>query len=82
MKKFVIVMLAAVMLLVVCGACNMQVVDTTWSYEKGIITLPNGDVVEGKVETWREYSDSDMLQVKIDGKQYLTHSVNVVLISE
>lgn len=82
MKKFVIVMLAAVTLLVVCGACNMQVVDTTWSYEKGIITLPNGDVVEGKVETWREYSDSDMLQVKIDGKQYLTHSVNVVLIAE
>lgn len=82
MKKFVIVMLVAVMLLVVCGACNMQVVDTTWSYEKGIITLPNGDVVEGKVETWREYSDSDMLQVKIDGKQYLTHSVNVVLIAE
>ena len=82
MKKFVIVMLAAVMLLVVCAACNMQVVDTTWSYEKAIITLPNGDVVEGKVETWREYSDSDMLQVKIDGKSYLTHSVNVVLISE
>lgn len=82
MKKIIAVSLAAVMLLVICGACNMQVVDTTWSYEKGIITLPNGDVVEGKVETWREYSDSDMLQVKIDGKQYLTHSVNVVLISE
>ena len=60
----------------------MQVVDTTWSYEKAIVTLPNGDIVEGKVETWREYSDSDMLQVKIDGKSYLTHSVNVVLISE
>ena len=82
MKKFVIVMLAAVMLLVICAACNMQVVDTTWFYEKAIVTLPNGDVVEGKVETWCEYSDSDMLQVKIDGKSYLTHSVNVVLISE
>ena len=28
------------------------------------------------------YSDSDQIQVKIGGKQYLVHSTNVALISE
>lgn len=82
MKKFVIVMLAAVMLLVVCGACNAQIVDTVLKYEKAVIGLPNGDSVSGKVESWCDYENSDMIQVKIDGKTYLTHSSNVVLISE
>lgn len=82
MKKFVIVMLAAVMLLVVCGACNAQVVDTVWAYEKAVVGLPNGDSVSGKVESWCDYDNSDMIQVKIDGKTYFTHSSNVVLIAE
>lgn len=82
MKKFVIAMLAAIMLLVICAGCNAQIVDTTWSFEKAVVGLPNGDIVEGKVESWGDYENSDMIQVKIDGKTYLTHSANVVLISE
>ena len=37
--------------------------------------------LEGEVQSWCDYED-DQLQVKIDGKQYLVHSSNVVLISE
>lgn len=82
MKKFVIVMLTAVMLLVVCAACNKQVIDTTYSYEYAVLSLPNGEVIEGKVSSWKDYDDGDQIQVKIDGKNYLVHSSNVVLISE
>ena len=82
MKKFVIVMLAAVMLLVVCTACNKQIADTAWSFEKAVVGLPDGSSVSGKVESWCDYENSDMIQVKIDGKTYFTHSANVVLISE
>lgn len=60
----------------------MQVIDTTWSYERAIISLPNGYVVEGHVDSWKDFDSSDMIQVEIDGKSYLTHSSNVVLISE
>lgn len=82
MKKFVIVMLAATMLLVICAACNKQIADTTWSFEKAVVGLPDGSSVSGKVESWCDYDNSDMIQVKIDGKTYFTHSVNVVMISE
>ena len=82
MKKFVIVMLAAVMLLVVCGACNKQIIDVTYSYEYAVLSLPDGTIVEGKVDSWTDYSDGDQIQVKIDGKQYLVHSMNAALISK
>ena len=41
----------------------------------------SGQVVEGKVSSWTDYEDGDQLQVKINGKTYLVHSSNVVLIS-
>ena len=81
MKKLIIVILVIVMIMTFVG-CNMQMIDTTWSHERAIIQMPDGNIVEGAVTSWQKYPESDMLQVKIDGKQYLTHSVNVVLISE
>lgn len=84
MKKFVVIALAAVLLIgaMVLAGCNKQLVDMTYSYEYAIIALPNGEVVEGKVSSWTDFEDGDQLQVKIDGKTYLVHSSNVVLISE
>lgn len=64
------------------SACNKQIVDTTWSYDRAILYLPDGAVVEGEVESWTDYEDGDQIQIKIDGKTYLVHSMNVTLIAE
>lgn len=64
------------------GCTNKQVFDTTYSFERAILSLPDGTVVEGKVTSWNDYEDGDQIQVKIDGKTYLVHSSNIVLISE
>ncbi len=64
------------------AGCNKQVIDLTYSYEKAILCLPNGEVIEGKVQSWKDFEDGDQIQVKIDGKQYLVHSEDIVLISE
>ena len=84
MKKIIALLLAVIVLLSVCllAGCNKQLVDLTYSYEYAILSLPNGEVVEGKVSSWTDYEDGDQLQVRIDGKTYLVHSANVVLISE
>ena len=63
-------------------ACNKQMVDLTYSYERAILSLPNGEVVEGKVSSWTDFEDGDQIQVRIDGKTYLVHSSNIVLISD
>lgn len=76
--------LFAITLTLVFGftGCNRQLIDTTYNYTTAIISLPNGGVVEGSVESWRDYDDGDQIQVKIDGNTYLVHSANVALIAE
>lgn len=81
MKKIVATILAALMVLSLTG-CNKQLVDFTYSFNRAIISLPNGDVIEGEVDNWTDYEDGDQIQVQIDGVTYLVHSSNIVLIKE
>ena len=84
MKKIIAIILAVVLTvsIAVLAGCNKQMVDLTYSYEYAIIGLPNGEVVEGRVSSWTDFEDGDQIQVKIDGKTYLVHSSNIVLISD
>ena len=85
MKKKILAVLAVVLiaaLVLVLVGCNKQMVDLTYSYERAILSLPNGEVIEGKVSSWTDFEDGDQIQVKIDGKTYLVHSTNIVLISD
>ena len=81
MKKLIAMMLVLLMGLTLPG-CNKQMVDLTYSYERAIIKLPNGEIIEGKVTSWTDFEDGDQIQVRIDGKTYLVHSSNIVLISD
>ena len=83
MKKFIQFMalvLVAVLILTACG--NRQMIDTTWDYDYAVISLPNGATVEGAVQSWKDFENSDQIQVKIDGITYLVHSSDVVLMAE
>lgn len=85
MKKKLLAVLAVVLIaavLLVMAGCNKQMVDLTYSYERAILSLPNGEIVEGRVSSWTDFEDGDQIQVKIDGKTYLVHSSNIVLISD
>ena len=84
MKKLIALLLAVILVMgvMLLAGCNKQMVDLTYSYEYAIIGLPNGEVIEGRVSSWTDFEDGDQIQVKIDGKTYLVHSSNVVLISK
>ena len=82
MKKKIAILLTAVLMLAALSGCNRQVFDTTYKYDRAIIYLPNGEVIDGRVQSWRDYENSDQIQVKIDGVTYLVHSSNIVLIAE
>ena len=52
MKKIIAILLVAVVslsLALLTVGCNKQVMDLTYSYERAIICLPNGEIVDGKV---------------------------------
>lgn len=78
----VLLTLALIPIMMFTGCSNMALVDTTWSFEEAIIFLPDGEKIEGKVTSWTDYDGSDMIQVTIGGKTYLTHSSNVIMISK
>lgn len=82
MKKILAITLISILLVATLSSCNKQVFDTTYSFDKAIISLPNGDVIEGMVDSWTDYEDGDQIQVKINGTTYLVHSSDIVLIKE
>ena len=86
MKKLICVLVIIICLLCVNATTyawgNQSLFDTTYSFEYVQIAMPDGSVVEGKVQSWFDYEDSDIVQVKVEGKVYLTHYMNVVLVSE
>ncbi len=85
-KKILII--AAVVVVLVGGIVweithgNRQLIDTRYRFDYDMILLPDGSVVEGRVTSWMDYDDSDVVQVTMDGKTYLTHYSNVCLIDE
>ena len=80
MKKLY-VLIAAMILAFALAGCNRQVFDMTYKYDKAVVSLPDGTVVKGKVDSWRDYEDGDQIQVKVDGVTYLVHSANIALIA-
>ena len=80
MKKFLslILVLFFVVLLVGCsegGALS----NTNPKNLYAIITLPNGDVVEGKVKEYHRY-DEGCIEIHIDKNIYYVHSARVALV--
>ena len=82
MRKRIFAAVFALALCLMLAGCNKQMVDTTFKFDRAVIGLPNGEVVDGEVQSWKDYEDGDQIQVKIDGVVYLVHSSNVVLISD
>lgn len=84
MKKTRLAAFAAILLLTLTGcegiSYNKQLADTNDNFEYAYISLPGGEVIEGIVESWTDFEDGDQLQVTIDGKTYLTHATNIVLV--
>lgn len=79
MKKYILatLLLSTTVTLSSCG--NKQFIDTTYTFKYAEIKMPSGEVVKGKVSSWKDYEDGDTLQVVINGETYLTHISNVVL---
>lgn len=78
MRRIFMVGLSAVASILLMAGCNKQVIDLTYEYSQAQIKMPDGTVIEGKVDSWNDY-EGDQLQVKINGTTYLVHSSNVVL---
>ena len=81
-KKIVVLIAAGVLTIGLTGCGNQQLLDTTYTFDKAMIAMPNGTVIEGEVQSWKDWENSDTVQVKIGDVTYWTHSSNVVLMTD
>ena len=90
MKRKIIIAVVVILVVAIVGFViywetthgNRRLIDTKNRFDRAIISLPNGEVVDGKVSSWLDYSDSDVVLITIGGKSYMTHYMNVCLIDE
>lgn len=84
MKKKLLIALSIIGITVGLTGCAgySTGVDTTLRFDRASIQLPGGEIVEGKVQSWLDWPNSDAIQVKIDGVTYYTHLSNVVMVNE
>lgn len=78
MKRLISIVLILTFVFAI-SACNYDVIDLTYNYNYAYIELPDGQIVAGKIESWRDY-EGEQLQVTINGITYLTSSYHCTLI--
>lgn len=49
-KTFLFLCIACSLFIMASTSCNRAIVDTSYKFDRAIISLPNGEVVEGEVE--------------------------------
>ena len=80
MKKFLALILVLVFVVLLVGCSEGSVPSNTSPKNLyAIITLPNGDVVEGKVKEYHRY-DEGCIEIHIGKNVYYAHSAKVTLV--
>lgn len=87
-KRIWVIVVLSILVVVLCACGQIQtgnrithgkdVQTFTYAYVK----LGDQMIAEGFVNQWRDYDNSDTVQVMIDGKYYLTHYSCVVLVAD
>lgn len=80
MKKrlMAVAILTGALLLGGCG--NRDMFDTNYTYDRAIIELANGEIVDVKIKQWRDYDGEQVQIIAEDGTVYLTSSMRCDLI--
>ena len=89
MKKLIALLVLAALAVTLAGCESTKTVGNravggkdvqTFTY--AYIRLGDKDIAQGYITQWRDYSNSDVIQIMIDGKYYLTHYSCVVMIAD
>lgn len=80
--KYYLLLTIGVVMMCLVGCGNSTFIDTTYTFRYAQIKLPDGTLVEGRLEQWCDY-DGDVIQLKMeDGITYYVHMDNVVMMTE
>ena len=85
--KHLVILTITCLLIILFAACaggsfksNYQYLDSVYKFDYVEIMRSDGTIIKGKVDAWKDYDNSDMIQVVINGITYYTHGSNVILV--
>ena len=89
--KVIALMVVLLMVCIVAASCDSEYYKTgnritggkdvqTFTY--AYVVLDGQEIAKGAITQWRDYDNSDVVQVLVNGKYYLTHYSNVVMIAD
>jgi len=81
MKKIILGIAVAALLLFTLSGCNKQIIDTTYTYNKAITYIGN-ERIEIDIKQWNDYEGEQIQIVAKDGTVYLLSMNNTILIKE
>ena len=83
MKKILAIILITIVIIACFAGCgNRDLLDTNYTYDRAIIQLANGEVVEVKIKKWSDYDGEQIQIIAEDGTVYLTSSFRCDLIND
>ena len=83
MKKVIAIILAVIVIAVCFAGCgNYDMLDTNYVYDRAIIQLANGEVIEVEIDKWSDYDGEQIQIIAKDGTVYLTSSFRCDLIND
>ena len=77
-----IIFAVVIFILCICAGCNQTLIDTVYKFDRAIIEMPGGEVVEIEVQQWGDYDGEQIQIIAKDGTVYLVSSNNCVLIRD
>ena len=82
MKKIAFLLIALLLSSVLIGCGNYDTFDTVYEYDRAIIQLANGEVIEVEIASWCDYEGEQIQITTPDGTVYLTSSLRCDLIKD
>lgn len=81
-KKLATLLSIAALSSILVGCGNRTLLDLNYTYDRAIIQLPDGTVIDTKIKAWSDYDGEQLQIVAEDGTVYLTNSFRCDLIKE
>ena len=84
MKKVItiIITILLAMSLTACSFSGYDFVDTNYHFDRAIIEMPGGEIVEVDVAQWADAAGEQLTITDKAGNRYLVHAENCVLIED
>ena len=85
MRKAIITIIITLLLVVSLAGCNYRgydFVDTNYHFNRAIIEIPGGEIIEVEVAKWADAGGEQLTITDKAGNRYLVHTENCVLIED